>query len=233
MHPPDLTPFGFTPTESLAYVRLLRDGPASGYAVAKRLSIARANAYHALNGLVAKGAAELTGSEPRTYRAVQAQALLAQIARDAATRLDELEVRLGGLQGAGAPAIVSFAGDAEFQALLLRTAVRPTTLVEFLAPAVVLGASLPVWRTRHANGRPTRIWCVGPIPSEFPGDQVTTVDEADARRRLSEQTIVLRAPGVAMLGHLGSAGPEGYWTSDAVLLQAARAAQQAVAGTGA
>ncbi len=56
----DLTPFGFTPTENLAYGALLDLGPSSGYAVAKELSIARANAYQALNGLVAKGAAVIT-----------------------------------------------------------------------------------------------------------------------------------------------------------------------------
>ncbi|MGH9818242.1 MAG: helix-turn-helix domain-containing protein, partial [Candidatus Acidiferrales bacterium] len=42
---PDLTPFGFTPTESLMYATLLRLGPSTGYAVARRARIARANAY--------------------------------------------------------------------------------------------------------------------------------------------------------------------------------------------
>lgn len=228
----ELTAFGFTPTESLAYLRLLEDGPASGYALAKRLSIARANAYHALNGLVAKGAAELTGSEPRTYRAVQAQALVARLARESAARLDDLEARLGDIRGAGAPAIVPFAGDAEFQAILLRTAVRPVERVEFLAAASVLALSLPVWRARQAHRRPTSIWCIGPIPPEFPGDQVTSVAEQDARRLLGELTIVLLAPGAAILGCTGRGGSEGYWTSDPVFILAARAARQAVAGEG-
>ena len=40
----DLTPFGFTPTENLAYRALLDEGPIGGYAFAKKLNIARANA---------------------------------------------------------------------------------------------------------------------------------------------------------------------------------------------
>src|SRR2546430_4433111 len=48
----DLTPFGFTATESLAYAALLRLGPSTGYAVAHATRVARANTYGALEGLV-------------------------------------------------------------------------------------------------------------------------------------------------------------------------------------
>lgn len=226
----DLTSFGFTPTESAAYLQLLEDGPSSGYALARRLGIARANAYQALNGLVTKGAAELTGVEPRTYRAVQAQALLARITRETAARLDELERRLQDLHGTGASAIVPFAGAAELHALVLRAAVRPPSLVEFLAPAAILSTTIPVWRTRQANSRPTGIWCIGPIPADFPVDGVVEIDEADAHARLGDPPIVLLAPGVAILGRLAAEEPAGFWTSDPVLLQAARAVQLAVAG---
>ena len=53
----DLTPFGFTPTESAVYAVLLTQGPGTGYAIARSAGLARANAYAALEGLVAKGAA--------------------------------------------------------------------------------------------------------------------------------------------------------------------------------
>ncbi|MCH8838950.1 MAG: hypothetical protein IIA60_14340 [Candidatus Marinimicrobia bacterium] len=53
----DLTPFGFTPTESQVYQVLLEHGPGTGYAIARAANLARANAYSALAGLVAKGAA--------------------------------------------------------------------------------------------------------------------------------------------------------------------------------
>src|SRR5204863_10093988 len=56
----DLTPFGFTPTESLVYATLLKLGPATGYSVARSAHLARANAYSALEGLTARGAASRT-----------------------------------------------------------------------------------------------------------------------------------------------------------------------------
>jgi hypothetical protein len=60
----DLTPFGFTPTESLAYATLLRLGPTTGYAVAHGARLARANAYAALAGLVVRGAAFRAAGRP-------------------------------------------------------------------------------------------------------------------------------------------------------------------------
>jgi sugar-specific transcriptional regulator TrmB len=51
---PDLTRFGFTPTEGLVYQVLLTGGPGTGYAIARAAGLARANAYSALEGLVAK-----------------------------------------------------------------------------------------------------------------------------------------------------------------------------------
>src|SRR2546427_347049 len=42
--PPDLTPFGFTATESRVYATLLQLGPATGYAVARAARLARAKA---------------------------------------------------------------------------------------------------------------------------------------------------------------------------------------------
>ena len=39
----DLTPFGFTPTESRIYQVLLEGGPGTGYAIAQAAGLARAN----------------------------------------------------------------------------------------------------------------------------------------------------------------------------------------------
>src|SRR4029077_11000093 len=74
----DLTPFGFTPTESLVYATLLRLGPSTGYAVARSARLARANAYGALEGLVARGAATRTPppNRPARYRPADPPALL-------------------------------------------------------------------------------------------------------------------------------------------------------------
>ncbi len=62
--PLDLTPFGFTPTEGVVYKVLLRDGPGTGYAIARAAGLARANAYSALEGLAGKGAARVETGRP-------------------------------------------------------------------------------------------------------------------------------------------------------------------------
>src|SRR5207244_2178744 len=77
--PVDLTPFGFTPTESQVYGALLRLGPSTGYAVAHATRTARANTYGALEGLAGRAAATRLPGRPARYRAVDPRALIAQL----------------------------------------------------------------------------------------------------------------------------------------------------------
>ena len=86
----DLTPFGFTPTESVAYATLLLLGPSTGYAVARRARIARANAYAALEGLVQEGAASRVAGRPARYRPTDPTTLLAGLAGRQGQALDRL-----------------------------------------------------------------------------------------------------------------------------------------------
>ena len=75
----DLTPFDFTPTESHVYEVLITKGPGTGYAIARAAGLARANAYSALEGLVAKGAARAEPGRPRRYRPEAPQVLLGRV----------------------------------------------------------------------------------------------------------------------------------------------------------
>jgi sugar-specific transcriptional regulator TrmB len=77
--PLDLTPFGFTPTESHIYEVLVTKGPGTGYAVARAAGLARANAYSALEGLVGKGAARVDEGRPKRYRPEPPSVLLGRI----------------------------------------------------------------------------------------------------------------------------------------------------------
>src|SRR5258708_1014677 len=86
----DLTPFGFTPTESLAYATLLRLGPTTGSAVAHGARLARANAYAALAGLVARGAAFRAAGRPVRFRPADPTTLVAQLAAQQGEALDRL-----------------------------------------------------------------------------------------------------------------------------------------------
>ena len=77
----DLTPFGFTPTESLVYEVLLTGGPGTGYSIARSAGLARANAYSALEGLVSKGAARAdAGADAALGVAMYLQERAAEIA---------------------------------------------------------------------------------------------------------------------------------------------------------
>lgn len=88
--PLDLTPFDFTPTESHVYEVLVTKGPGTGYAVARAASLARANAYAALEGLVAKGAARADEGKPRRYRPEPPAVLLGRIVERQGKAIDTL-----------------------------------------------------------------------------------------------------------------------------------------------
>jgi predicted transcriptional regulator len=224
----DLTPFGFTPTETAAYIALLEAGPSSGYAIAKRLSVARANAYDALNGLVRKDAAHVAEGTPALYRAVQPQAVLARIVRDTSASLAALERQIDMLSPAEEPGTVAFMGGAEFGGILLRLAVREPGPVRFLASTRDLVETIPVWRARAAHDRPSEIWCVGVAPEHFPVGIAGSVDPDSVRRILGEDLTIALTPSAVVLGRSGSNGPIGLWTSDPTLISCARGAFRAV-----
>jgi len=93
--------FGFTPTEDRVYKALLSLGPATGYAVAQELGIARANVYHSLENLVRQGAARKSSTRPVRYSASGPSALVAEIERSFKRDLGDLEDALHSLPLAG------------------------------------------------------------------------------------------------------------------------------------
>ena len=220
----DFTPFGFTPTESAAYSALLDRGPSSGYAVAKELSVARANAYQALNGLVAKGAATAAGSAPQVFRAVGPETVLAGIAALEAQKLDQLERQVQDRAASGASAIVPFEGERQLQELVLRTAARESGPVSFLAPGALVAALLPIWRKRASDGATTALWVVGEPPARLPLPIAGSVEAESLKQHFGAEVVLLLTPVAALLGRLGDTGLTGYWTSDPLLRGAASAA---------
>src|SRR5215211_6840363 len=99
----DLTRFGFTPTESLVYEVLLASGPGTGYALARAAGLARANAYSALSGLVAKGAARVDGGRPKQYRPEPPAGLIARISNDHGQAIEQLSRELAAATVPGTP----------------------------------------------------------------------------------------------------------------------------------
>src|SRR5688572_1092375 len=102
----DLTHFGFTPTEGLVYEVLLTGGPGTGYAIARAAGLARANAYSALEGLVAKGAARVEPGRPRRYRPEAPAGLIARISNDHGLALERLSRELETVSVPSTPTLV-------------------------------------------------------------------------------------------------------------------------------
>jgi sugar-specific transcriptional regulator TrmB len=90
-----LEQFGFTRTQGTVYTALLGLAAATGYAVARETGLARANVYQALDALVARGLARASGGRPVTYRAVEAGAAIAVLAKRADADLKALASELG------------------------------------------------------------------------------------------------------------------------------------------
>jgi Sugar-specific transcriptional regulator TrmB len=227
----DLTPFGFTPTETAAYRTLTTLGPLGGYALAKALSIARANAYQALHGLVAKGAAIRLAGRPDRFRPVQPAALFAAIAQRSAQQLDTLEAALGH-EPPGAAATVPIAGRRALVDTALRTAARSADLVTCVAPAVELTALAPAWHRRAATGWPVDLWCLGEPPGvtalPFP---VRILAPGVAAEYFGGAIFALHAPTAAVLARLQAGAATGFWTSEDVLAGAVRATVDRLIGT--
>ena len=99
--------FGFTSTEAKVYAALLSSGPATGYGVAHKAGLARANAYQALEGLVRRGGARKTATKPPRFIAIPPDALIGELQRRVRRDLDALGDELAKSTVAGTPAMDS------------------------------------------------------------------------------------------------------------------------------
>ena len=218
----DLTPFGFTPTQGSAYERLLSLGPSSGYAVAKSLAIARTNAYQALDGLIAKGAATLVGEDPKTYRAVSPGTLHALISQRQARQLDNLDASLDQLGQDGSASLREFSGSREFGHLILRAATRAKDRVLFLGPGSAAVAAAPIWRKRATDGLDSELWIYGDLP-QLPVEPAGSVTEERAIEQFGAPPVALVAGEIGVLGSFHGSDMRGYWSSEPLIVGAVRA----------
>src|SRR6266542_946732 len=170
----DLTPFGFTPTESLVYEVLLTAGPGTGYAIARAAGLARANAYSALEGLVAKGAARADAGRPRRYRPEDTTALIARIANHHGQALDKLSTDLEALSVPSAPTLVEIDSPRAALQLISHDVARATKTVALLAPAEAYPLLAPALRRPASSGVQLTLLTTGPV--ELPFAAVALVD---------------------------------------------------------
>lgn len=224
----DLTPFGFTPTENRVYGALLEMGPSSGYGLAKGLSIARANAYQALNGLVAKGAAVATGDQPQRFRAERPDAVLARVVNSEAQKLAVLEDQVNAIGPRGGAATIPIEGRRGLVDLALKTVAREPGDVVCVGPPDLLVELSPGWRRRSVDRRPSSLWLLGEDPGNLPTAPAGTVDGARLAEFFDAPIFFLVAGDVAIFARLEARRPSGYWTSDLTILGAVRAATAAL-----
>jgi len=218
----DLTPFGFTPTESNAYTALLELGPSSGYAAARALSIARANAYQALDGLVAKGAAVLIdAATPRRYRAVQPRTLFARILSAQDRKIDELERAVLARPAAAAAPNLQIRGTRALLDVAVRAVVRAEGEVRCVTAGARLDALAPAFRARAAAGRPSSLWATEPHVGDFP----VPIGRVDQERwgSLGVADAILLAADGALAATLGD-DAEGTWSESPLHVGLIRAA---------
>ncbi len=222
----DLTPFDFTPTESLVYGVLVTAGPGTGYAIARTAGLARANAYSALEGLVSKGAARVEGGRPKRYRPEPPPVLLSRIVDRQGRAMDELSQALSEISTPSSRTtieVTSLRGVTQMLSLEIaraRTSVRlflPASAYPGLAPALRRAAAVPVTLELSADGPVDQ----APAPVDVHGS---------AERWPGPAMLAVIDRRLALVGTMSGDRVEGYWTTGPALVAAADLAIDGLTG---
>ncbi|HEV2751276.1 MAG TPA: helix-turn-helix domain-containing protein [Gemmatimonadales bacterium] len=212
----DLTPFGFTPTESQVYAALLRLGPSTGYAVAHAARVARANTYGALEGLVGRTAAIRLPGRPTRYRAADPRALIAQLAAQQGEALDRLSAALSAATASVEPETRTVVGARAVANVILQLVARAEHRAEGVLAAELLRPTLPAWR-RAKERAAVELRVAGDVPAELQA-LVSATAAADAPTALmidDAQAVVVTGSGELATG---------LWTSHPAIVALVRAA---------
>ncbi len=217
----DLTPFGFTPTESLVYEVLLTGGPGTGYAVARGAGLARANAYSALEALVQKGAARADAGRPKRYRPEPPAALVARIANRHGEALDTLGAQLQGIAVPSSPSLVEIDSPRAALQLITHDVARAQESVELVAPSDAFPLLAPALRRALAAGAALHLGSVGPAALDFA--DVARVELADSAWPGTPLIAVVDGRSAVIAARQG---PEvtGHWSTAPSFVAAARLA---------
>jgi sugar-specific transcriptional regulator TrmB len=222
MHILDLTPFGFTATESRIYGQLLQLGPSTGYSVAQATRVARANTYSALEGLVSRGAAARDAGRPARYRPADPAALLARLATEQAEALDKLAKALENTRHTAEPETRSIGPGRAFANFLLQVVARANQRVQGVLPAELLRQTLPAWRRAHDRAA-VELHVSG---ADLPQDLAAFARPADLPDGFPTLLLIDERQTVAASPASGSDG--GFWSSHPAVAAIARLALKAL-----
>lgn len=219
----DLTPFGFTPTETRMYSTLVSFGPGTGYALAQAAGLARANAYSALEGLVSKGAARVDGGRPKRYRPESGSALLSRLSDRQAAALDRLTDALTSIGAPEGPALIELESARACWQAMGRDLARAGRRAWICAPADAYQLLGPVLRRASSALADTVLLAPGPVTLDY--GTVTTVSANGDWP--GEPIIVVVDDRVAVIARRTGDRFEGHWgTAPAFVAAAALAFEQ-------
>ena len=216
----DLTHFGFTPTESLVYEVLLTSGPGTGYAIARSAGLARANAYSALEGLVAKGAARVEGGRPRQYRPEAPAGLIARIAHNHGLALDRLSTDLETIAVPNTPTVVEIESGRAVLQLISHDVARASSSVGLLAPPDAFPLLAPALRRPVSAGLPVSLWSTGPVDLGFASVELVSGDHGWPGMPI----IAVVDDRSAIVGSRQGTEVRGHWSAAPAFVAAARLA---------
>lgn len=208
----DLTPFGFTPTESRVYEVLLSGGPGTGYAVARSAGLARANAYSALEGLVSKGAARVEDGQPKRFRAEPPAGVMARIANTQGEALERLSRSMHEFGAPATPSVVELTSPKGLLQLLTHEIGCARQEILMIAPAEAYPILGPALRRAVSAGLEVQLAAQVPvqlpfirieaIPSGFDWPGLPLVAILD-----STSAVIGARDNSVVLGHWSSAPP--------------------------
>lgn len=218
---PDLTPFGFTPTESLVYHVLLTSGPGTGYAVARAAGLARANTYAALEGLIAKGAARAEVGRPKRYRPESPTALTARISTEHGLALEHLNADLQSVSLPASPTLVELESPRATLQLASHEVARAARSVVLLAPPDAFPLLAPALRRPALAGLSVELYAAGTVDLGFAPVETVTVD---GHGWPGSPFIVVVDDRSAILASRDGNEVRGHWSAAPAFVAAARMA---------
>lgn len=89
-----LMDFGFTKTDSLVYINLLKNGRASGYKIAKEISLSRSSVYSSIDNLYNNGYIFLSDGDTKEYEAKSPDLIFSQIEKNTIENIGILKKEL-------------------------------------------------------------------------------------------------------------------------------------------
>jgi len=214
----DLTPFDFTPTESHVYEVLITKGPGTGYAIARAAGLARANAYSALEGLVAKGAARAEPGRPRRYRPEAPQVLLGLVVDRQSLAIETLSRDLERVTAPSSPTLTEVTSLRGAGQLLTLEIARARERVSLCAPGESYRMLAPALRRAAQSGASLSLWSDEQVPSEVGPVGLIAPDHGWPGRPL----LAVVDDRAALVGSANGDQVAGYWSGASTLIAAAR-----------